>query len=277
MIMKPSDPWNPDYPEEYEELFEEAFDKATQAPSLYSMADKHKSWHTVQHRITLEKRRRKRHQRYRLAILAVTSMIIGGMLFSQPLLTQAVSPIYQKMTSWGDGMNRLVFGSNTSQGNEEKAKTPPPPDISEMELESSPQSELVASGSYTPVSVSLDEARAALPFDLPEITYIPERFSLETVELMEPPNQEQADTLYLRYFSLEEEQLRMLFNVIHENETITSMTDEHTETLTLDNDTIAYYEPGRFSSLTFTMGNVLVKVFGNVNKEELLQIANNFK
>lgn len=275
MIMKPSDPWNPDYPEEYEELFEEAFDKATQTSSLYSMADKQKSWQTVQQRIKLEKRRRKRHQRFRLAILAATSMIIGGMLFSQPLLTQAVSPIYQKMTNWGDGMNKLVFGSNNSQGDESKAKTSPPPEA-EME-ESPPKAELIASGSYTPVSVSLDEAREVLPFDLPEITYIPDRFSLETVELMDPPNQEQADSLYIRYFSLEDEQLRMLFNLIHENETITSMTDEHTETITLDNDTIAYYEAGRFSSLTFTIGNVLVKVFGDVDKEELLQIANNFE
>ncbi|GGH22073.1 hypothetical protein [Paenibacillus segetis] len=276
--MKQFDPYDPDYPQEYDELFENAFEKATDALPLRTNEDKRNSWLKIQARIQHDKNRRNRHRKYRLVLLATASMFIGGILFSQPLLTQAVSPIYQKMTHWGSDMNIMVFGSY-HQGDDDKAKTPPPPDITEELIqEVVPPPTLVASGNDIPVAVSLKEASNRLPFQLPEITYVPERFSLDTVELMVPSIPTlTTESVNLSYYNRDGEQLRMIFQLIHENETISMITDDQTIELKLHNDRIAYYSPGEFSSLTFTFDNVLAKVFGNTNEEELLQIANGFK
>jgi hypothetical protein len=275
--MKQFDPYDPDYPQEYDELFENAFEKATDALPLRTNEDKRNSWLKIQTRIQHDKKRRNRHRKYRLVLLATASMFIGGILFSQPLLTQAVSPIYQKMTHWGSDMNIMVFGSYHQS--DDKAKTPPPPDITEELIqEVVPPPTLVTSGNDIPVAVSLQEASNRLPFQLPEITYVPERFSLDTVELMVPSIPTlTTESVNLSYYNRDGEQLRMIFHLIHENETISMITDDQTIELKLHNDMIAYYSPGEFSSLTFTFDNVLAKVFGNTNEEELLQIANGFK
>lgn len=282
--IKNQNPNNLEYPDEFEAVFNDAFHKAVNALPTYSETDRRQSWEKVKSKLDRSQRRRLRRKKAQLTGLAAASMILGAVLFSPPLVTKAVSPIYQELRDLGQGVSRIVFG-NTDTGSQNTlapgAKTPAPPDeFSEEEIQEMTRSvHLVAEGEFRTVKMDIQEARKTLAFSLPRITYIPDRFTLKSLEVVIPSGTPDEPNVWgksasLLYNSEDNTSLRLIFDLLLNGEILTTSSRGITEEIELNNGTIAYLNSGENTEIKMMIGNVYVQAFGDVTREEMLQIVN---
>ncbi|WJH29446.1 hypothetical protein N6H13_01200 [Paenibacillus sp. CC-CFT742] len=64
----------------------------------------------------------------KLSVVVAASLTIGGVIFSLPSGTQAVSPFVQSIKDWGNGMKSIIIEDRTAQlgADPSTAKTLPP-------------------------------------------------------------------------------------------------------------------------------------------------------
>lgn len=272
-------PANPKYPERFESVFQEAFQQAIDALPAPSETERRKSWEQVQSKLERNRKRIRRRHRWGLFGIVASSMLLGAALFSPPLATKAVSPFFQELRNLGSGMHQIVFGVEQHPN----AKTPPPPDgFTPDEIrEMSKTVHLVDSGTYAHVEMSMEEAREVLAFSLPRITYIPERFTLTSLEVVIPPGTPEdpntfGKSAHLLYQTEDEASLRLVFDLLVEGEVLSTLSKNNTEQVELVNGNIAYISTGNKTEINAMFGNVYFNAFGDVNKEEILAIANGF-
>lgn len=269
------------YPDEFEALFNDAFDNAIESLPSYSESDRRKSWEQVQKKLNRKRTRLNRRRNAQLFGIVAASMLLGAALFSPPLVTKAISPIFQELKNLGSGMSQMVFGNGQPQADPSMAKTPPPPeDFTEDELrEMSKEVHLVDAGTYETVKMDMEEARDTLAFSLPRITNIPERFTLESLEVVIPSGTPEdpntfGKSAHLLYRTEDGQILRLTFDLLMNNEILSTMSKENTEEVELNNGNIAFISSGDMSEINMMLGNVYFNVIGNVDRDEILAIAN---
>ncbi|GAA0137194.1 hypothetical protein YSY43_40350 [Paenibacillus sp. YSY-4.3] len=277
--MKRSSPREPVYPAEFNVLFDEAFDEATKQLPPYTDAYKQQSWNRIQPKLMKQARRRKRWKwlrRYEVIALISAFMLFSAILFTPPIVTQAVSPIYQELRSWGNGMSQIIFG---------KGRQPDQSGIS-YAMNASPDEADITQPPCPKVfplsmKMQLNDLRENLPFSLPKITYMPRGYMYNSAELitakgsvLDSVEGGEAEGVYLLFETRHNEQLTMMFKTLKEDEIIRMPYEENIETVTLNNGTIAYFTPGKSAQITFMIGDVYFMAAGHINKEELLKIAN---
>ncbi len=272
---------NPEYPAEFETLFNEAFENAIDSLPSYSESERRTSWEQIQKKLERNKTRRRRRRQAQLFGIVAASMLLGAALFSPPLVTKAISPIFQELKNLGSGMSRMVFGNGQPQSDPALAKTPPPPDgFTEEELREMNKSvHLVDAGTYETVEMSMEDAKETLAFSLPRITNIPERFTLTSLQVVIPSGTPEdpntfGKSAHLLYKSEDNKMLRLMFDLLMNNEILSTMSKENTEEIELDNGNVAYLSSGNMTEINMMIGDVYFNVIGDVNKEEIVAIAN---
>ncbi|WP_196427319.1 DUF4367 domain-containing protein [Paenibacillus woosongensis] len=278
-ILKRSSPREPVYPAEFNILFDEAFDEATKQLPPYIDAYKQQSWNAIQPKLMKQARRRKRWKwlrRYEVIALVAAFMLFSAILFTPPIVTEAVSPIYQELRSWGNGMSQIIFGKGrqpdesgvtyalNASYDEADVSQPPCPKVFPLSMKT-----------------QLNDLRESLPFSLPKITYMPRGYRFNSAEpitgkgsALDPAVNGQIEGVYLLFETRHNQQLTMMFKTLKEDEIIRMPYEENIETVTLNNGTIAYFTPGKTAQITFMIGDIYFMAAGGMDKEELLKIAN---
>lgn len=278
--MKRSSPRNPVYPAELNTLIDEAFVQAAKELPLYSDQFKRPSWSKMQPKLIKQARRRKvRNLLRRYGVIAVIAFVLlSAVLLTPPIGTQAFSPIYQELRSWGNGMSQIVFG-NGRQGEETAVAAGSLDDHKADPMGTSCPKVFPMS-----VKMQLKDISSRLPFKLPKMTYLPHGFRFHSAELIPSSSLTTlsdenitADGVYLLFETDSGKQLTLTYKILEKNEMIRMPYEEHIEAVKLDNGTIAYYTPDSIAQITFLIGDVYFMAAGQLDKSELLQIANGLK
>ncbi|CAM2778448.1 DUF4367 domain-containing protein [Paenibacillus sediminis] len=268
---------NEKYDELFDKLFDESFEQALSVSYLTSEDAKKSSWLKVQRQIESMNRRKNRLRGIRMISVVAASVLIGAVLFSPPVVTKALSPFYQGVQSFGDGMVSVIFGNQNNALSKEDAKTPPPPEA--VEDPNKPSATMIKEGNSSFETVPFSEAQSKVSFTLPGLSYIPAKFQIDHVELLFESNKTLSSQATLFYKSSDGNQFRVIFDQIELNEVQTSSGTNHTEEIELSKDSKAYLtiDGSKFSSIQFMVNDIHVKIFGQLSRDELIEIAKKTK
>ncbi|MFD3257400.1 DUF4367 domain-containing protein [Paenibacillus lentus] len=279
--MKRSSHRDPVYPAEFNVLFDEAFDEATKELPLYTDIYKQPSWKKVQSRLLKRAKRRRRFKwlrQYEVIAVIASFVLFSAVLFTPPLVTQAVSPIYHELRNWGNGMSQIIFGNGRELESNSVSFA------QDSFLDEVTNSEERPCPKVFPLSMKTQMAdlRDSLPFKLPKIYYLPDGYMLNSAELITAQHSSAYSSesnliegAYLLFETKNQQQLTMMFRVLREDEIIRTPYEENIETITLNNGTVAYYTPGKIAQISFMIDDIFVMAAGQLSKGELLKIANN--
>ncbi len=267
---------NEKYDDWFDEAFDEAFDRAASRSSLPTDDEsKRQSWQQVKLQVEKLNNRKQRRRRFQLAGIIAASMAFGAFVFSQPTVTQAVSPIYQQIVDWGNGITGQIFGKKEPV-DPSKALTAPPPDISRApdNADQVPPAELVETEDvpFTDSDESLIESQKRVLFKIPEVGYIPPGFEFyEATGIAESENAPILD-LHLHYKNADEK-LFYIDLIDMTAERSIGLGGKVTETLKLKSGAVAYLTE---TNLRFLHDNdkILVNISGLFSREEFIKIAN---
>ncbi|KOP68724.1 Tat pathway signal protein [Bacillus sp. FJAT-18019] len=269
---------NERYDDWFDEAFEEAFDRAASRSSLPTNNEsKRQSWQQVKLQIERSNKKKQRLRRFHLSGVIAASMMLGAFVFSQPSITQAVSPIYQQIVDWGDGITGQIFGKKEPVDTS-KALTAPPPDLAPSSGQEStdqvPEAVIVESNDvpFTDTDESLTESQKRVLFKIPEIGYTPEGFEFHEATGIAESEQAPLLDLHLQYKNADEKFFYIDLIDTSADRAI-SMGGEVIETLTLQSGAKAYLTE---TNLRFMHDNdsILVNISGFFSKDEFVKIAN---
>ncbi|MGG3281513.1 DUF4367 domain-containing protein [Paenibacillus solani] len=269
---------NERYDDWFDEAFDEAFDRAASRSSLPTDNEsKRQSWQQVKLQIERTNKKKQRLRRFQLAGVIAASMAFGALMFSQPSITQAVSPIYQQIVDWGNGITGQIFGKKEPVDTS-KALTTPPPDIATLpeqeNTEQLPPAEVVETNvvHFTDSDESLTESQKRVLFKIPEIGYIPDGFEFYEATGIADSEQAPLLDLHLQYKNADDKFFYIdLMDM--STERAFGFGGQILETLTLKSGAEAYLNE---TNLRFFHDNdsVLVNISGFFSKDELVKIAN---
>ncbi|MGG1876550.1 DUF4367 domain-containing protein [Paenibacillus sp. 7541] len=265
---------NEKYEGSFDEQFDQAFERAASRSSIAADEEsKRQSWQQVKQQLDQLKRKKQRRRRFRLTGIVAASVAIGAFLFSPPTMTQAVTPFYQQIKNWGDGVVNMMFGRQ-SPAPEHGAVTAPPPDMVQHHGQSD---EDVYVEELTTEYHHLTEAqiKERLAFPLPEFGYMPEGYVLDEMSALGSAQEEPVYDLALHYANGDQRLYVHLYSL--DNSASVALPGEVTSQLKLDSGIEAAFSEGRYNSLKFMMNEVVYFIIGDVSKEELVKIANNIQ
>lgn len=262
------------YDDWFNQAFDDAFERAASDSPPPDQVTKRESWLQVKQQLESNNRRRHRRRRFQLAGVIAASMATGAILFSPPTISQAVSPIYQQLKDWGDGIVTIISGRDEPVTNTE-AKTSPPPEGIGPESNNNIGEKLLWSSSAEDHDLTLEEVKSRLTFPYPDFQYIPQGYMFYDV-LVAPQNDEvPIDDMAVQYISESEKFLNISFyNFATGSVSVSSLSSPTAETLNLKSGVEALYSEGRTSSIQFIYNNVMIRIVGELSKEELLKMAN---
>ncbi|MCQ4085498.1 DUF4367 domain-containing protein [Saccharibacillus sp. JS10] len=259
--------------EKFDELFDEAFERVVSSASPVDATSRQASWQRVQQHRLQQTRRVRRKRTIRLTGAAAGLILLGSVIFSEPVRTGALSPIYQKLYTWSTG-EAVLFTGKEKPLETEGALTPPPPEgIQKPEWSSSEFEASVIS--FTDTTMSMEEARQALGYPMPEFPRVPEDLKLQKVSVMVPDDDTPPVTFTLTYKGENEREVMINVDLIPEDENrVYSFGSNDFEEVMLDNNLPAKYVHREYSDLIYTIrGKLGIMVSGTVTREELLDIA----
>lgn len=263
---------NEKFDEWFEETFDEAFERAASRTSHLSDDAKKESWQKVKRKMDAASRRRQRRRKYQLAGVIAASMATGAILFSPPVVTQAVSPIYQQLKEWGDGVVSTIAGKK-SPATTTVPVTTPPPEGKGQEAGNLGES-LESSSNANEQTLTLDQIKSRLSFKLPELKYIPQGYRYSDVHVTVPDNKSSIDSLILQYTSDEGKIMSVsMINMANGAISIASSGSASEKNL-LDSGTEALYIEGRLSKLQVVKDQIWIEISGELDKKELIRIGN---
>lgn len=252
--------------ERFDQWFDDAFDNSVSSSSLFSEESKKESWNKVQVKIEKMNMHKKRKRHLQLAIVVAASVTAGAIIFNPPTKTQAGSPVYSSIKDWGDGVIKIVFGT-TDQSNPEDAKTSAPPD-------DLPIATLDSVTEYKSEALTLEEVQNYISFRYPNIHNIPERFKLKSTELpMSASSVQKSDDVTMTYRTDNNETMRIILKYFTSTTVSSTTGSVDTELLKFENEIEAYFTPGRFNDVKFLYDGIQITIYGNVTKEELVQMV----
>ncbi|WP_106767691.1 DUF4367 domain-containing protein [Paenibacillus faecalis] len=263
------DPW-------FDEAFDEAFERAAAkaSPPVPDQNTKRQSWLQVKEQLERSRRQSRRRRRFQLTGIVAASIATGAIFFSPPTISQAVSPIYQQLKDWGNGIVMVITGKDEIATNT-VPKTSPPPEGIGPEMDNNLSEELLWSSSSEDHDLSLEEVKARLTFPYPEFQYIPPGYQFYDV-LAAPMNEEAPiDDMSVQYISEDGAFLNISFyNLAVGQTSVSSLGSVTAETLILESGIEAIYIEGNASSIQFNYNNVVIRIVGELSKEDLLKMAN---
>lgn len=269
---------NERYDDWFDEAFDEAFDRAASRSSLPTDNEsKRQSWQQVKLQIERTNKKKQRIRRFQLAGVIAASMAFGALVFSQPSMTQAVSPIYQQIIDWGNDITGQMF-SKKEPLDTSKALTIPPPDIQiqpgQENTDQVPPAEVVETNvvHFTDSDESLTESQKRVLFKIPEIGYIPDGYKFYEATGISESDQDPLLDLHLHYKNADGEVFYIdLTDMLAERSF--GLPGQVIETLTLKSGAEAYLTETSIRFL-YDSDKVLVNISGFFSKDELVKIAN---
>lgn len=276
---------NERYDDWFDEAFEEAFDHAASRSSLPTDNEsKRQSWQKVKQQIERSKRRKQRLRKFQLAGVIAASMAFGALVSSQPSMTQAVSPIYQQMVDWGNGISGQIFGKKEPIDTS-KALTPPPPDLAiqpgheytDQDQDQVPPAVVVETNvvHFTDSDESLVESQKRVLFKIPEIGYIPDGYKFDEATGIAESEQAPLLDLHLHYKNADDRYFHIDLIDMSAQRSL-GFGGQVIETVTLKSGATAYLTETNFRFL-HDSDKVLVNISGFFSKDEFIKIANSIR
>ncbi|MNH82951.1 hypothetical protein D3C87_510910 [compost metagenome] len=270
-MRRNSPKWDHESDDELDELIHEALITSPHT-SLPTEEQRRESWLNIKPDLQRDKRRRTFLRRFQWFGIIAASVALGALLFTPPMMTQAVSPIYQHVQQLGTGFAQVVFGKEAYMDTSQ-AKTSPPPSIDEEKL-----TERVTSyGELKPEVVTLEEARNNISFVLPTLPTPPSRFKLDNIALFRTDKSAKTGWMEFNYSSKKGGIFRIGLRKLEPNQSITFMSSPDTKQIKLNNGSSAFFTGGDFPNIKFVYDSIHIHIYGNVTEEELLQAANQVK
>lgn len=266
---------NEKYDDWFNEAFDEAFERAANTTSPVNHDTKRESWLQVKQQLAASNKRKQRRRRFQFAAIIAASMAMGAIVFSPPTITQAVTPIYQQIKDWGNGIVTIISGKDKPTSETTVPKTSPPPEISE-EIGNMGE-ELLWSSSSDDFDFTFDEVKSRITFPYTEFGYFPKEYQFSEVFVAPQNDTAPIYNMIVQYLSEEGKILNVSYTDLDTGEVaVSNLSTPKTETLFLDTGIEAIYTQGPSSSdsIQFTYNNVLIHINGELSKKELLKIAN---
>lgn len=269
---------NEKYDDWFEEAFDEAFDRAASRSLLPTDNEsKRQSWQQVKQQINQANKKKQRRRRFQLAGVIAASMAFGSLMFSPSTVTQAVTPVYQEIKDWGNGVVTQIFGMREPV-DESKALTPPPPEQGVAPEEGYvPPAELVDTEyiSFTDTDESLTESQKRAVFKIPKINYLPEDYKFYEATALTTDENAVFDELHLQYKNSDDKFFYIDLIGMQLGKMI-NLNGDIKKTIVLESGASAYITE---NNLRFLHDNdqVIVSISGFFTEEELTKIANSIQ
>ncbi|GAB6989983.1 DUF4367 domain-containing protein [Paenibacillus pini] len=263
--------------EKFEEWFDVAFERAVSSTSITSEDSKKASWNQLQSRIQEVQRVRKRRRHMQMASVVAASFIAGAIFFSPPTVTNAISPFYQKIVSWGDGVVNIFFGTRDLDIDINKAKTSPPP-LGFLDNNNETMSDIGFESLINEENIvgSLDNINNKISFTLPTLSGIPLEYQFKDLYLSEPDSDRISNRISLVYTNSYKQFLTITIIKLTTTTNFSSMGTDQTETILLKNGNEAYYTAGATNEIIFLNNNLSIRILGIISKEEMLKLVESF-
>ncbi|WP_172251020.1 hypothetical protein [Saccharibacillus deserti] len=263
--------------EKFDELFDEAFDRAVNSASPVDPESRRAAWQRVQKHRQQTQARRRRKRTLRLTGAAAGLILFGSVAFSEPVRTGALTPLYQKLYTWGGGGETVLVTGENKKLDTEGALTPPPPDG--VEQPTSSRAELPGEVEETVVryenqETSLQEARQRLAFPMPQFPEIPSDLTLKKVTLGVPDDGSSPDVLTLYYESGSERNATIHVSRLNGPNGTYSFGTDKVKQVDLNNGLTAQYadQEGE-DTVHLIRGELDIFIYGMLSEEELIGIA----
>ncbi len=260
--------------DKFDELFDKAFENAAKTIPPTFVADHRGTWFNIQRAMKRTERKRAFQRRIGLFGVIAASILIGALLFGNPVVTKAFNPFYQSIKELPGQLVTFIFG--TQDQLENGAKTKPPTDEG---MSSNPTADhnLVNSGDLQIVTITSEEAKASVNFPLPSFGYLPEGHTLTRIEIFLNPDEIVSNQILFTYTDEDQHLLRITMNKLVNDSVLGSgaNTSEATvEEIGLKHG-IGYLtlsEEGT-NKLEFLLTNIYVHIMGYVSKDEIIKLA----
>ena len=157
--------------DEFDTMFDELFEQAVRQDYKVEIPDPEASWQRLAPRLAKARRRGRIRQRLKTISAMVACMLLGALLFGQPLEGIAHLTLGEFIANVRDGVVSFVSGPVSDKW----SITSPPPDGIKEET---------SGGAPIAVTVySLEEARTLVSSGMKEPGYIPEGYRLDWINL----------------------------------------------------------------------------------------------
>ncbi|MBP1994319.1 hypothetical protein [Paenibacillus eucommiae] len=261
--------------DDFDRQFDEAFEEA--AKQLQTAPDSSSSWDEVS-RITKNMNRRKRfYKRLQVSAVVACSVLLGAIITGSPTISRAFSPFIQQMKAVENSVVGFFFG-NTGQ-TDRSAKTSPPPD-EKNDNPSGAGSEI--SGEKRKEIVSLEEAKKKVSFPFPALPTL-DTFQIKEITLFFDEQMKTATQARINYTS--DDHIKK-FNIYLTELTPSTVLSSGGNNSTGEVESVKLYAGGegfiapagdnRFN-IEFLSRAVHFMIIGDLNKEEIIQLANQIK
>ncbi|MGG3510167.1 DUF4367 domain-containing protein [Paenibacillus lautus] len=268
---------NEKYDDWFDEAFDEAFDRAASRSSLPTDNEsKRQSWQQVQQQIKQVNKKKQRRRRFQLAGVIAASMAFGALIFSPSSVTQAVTPVYQEIKDWGNGVVTQIFGMREPV-DEGKALTAPPPEQGIEPEEYVPPAELVDTEyvPFTDTDDSLTESQKRAVFKIPKINYLPEDYKFHEATALTKDENADFDELHLQYKNSDDKFFYIDLIGMQLGKMI-NLNGDIKKTIVLESGAKAYLTENNLRFL-YDNDQVVVSISGFFTEEEFIKIANSIQ
>ncbi len=268
---------NEKYDDWFDEAFDEAFDRAASRSSLPTDNEsKRQSWQQVKQQINQANKKKQRRHRFQLAGVIAASMAFGALIFSPSSVTQAVTPVYQEIKDWGNGVVTQIFGMREPV-DEGKALTAPPPEQGIEPEEYVPPAELVDTEyvPFTDTDESLTESQKRAVFKIPKINYLPEDYKFHEATALTTEENPVVDELHLHYKNSDDKFFYIDLIGMQLGKMI-NLNGDIKKTIVLESGAKAYLTENNLRFL-YDNDQVVVSISGFFTEEELTKIANSIQ
>ncbi|WP_339293126.1 DUF4367 domain-containing protein [Paenibacillus sp. FSL W8-0187] len=268
---------NEKYDDWFDEAFDEAFDRAASRSSLPTDNEsKRQSWQQVQQQIKQVNKKKQRRRRFQLAGVIAASMAFGALIFSPSSVTQAVTPVYQEIKDWGNGVVTQIFGMREPV-DEGKALTAPPPEQGIEPEEYVKPAELVDTEyvPFTDTDESLTESQKRAVFKIPKINYLPEDYKFHEATALTKDENADFDELHLQYKNSDDKFFYIDLIGMQLGKMI-NLNGDIKKTIVLESGAKAYLTENNLRFL-YDNDQVVVSISGFFTEEEFIKIANSIQ
>lgn len=249
--------------EEFDRLFDDTFDKMATTTQEKYLSDYHPSWEIIKKRIKAEEKKRAMRKTFRNVSVIAASMLLGAIILGSTPITKAFHPFYQTLKELPGEIVTLFFGNQDKTDNSAKTN---PPTVGKQGEDSI--------GETTVISVTLEEAKEKVSFELPLFNYIPAGYELKNIELFLLQGEELSKKARLT-FKNENRTFWVTLNELNTDTTVGSgAKNAKIEEIQLN------FGKGYFtvsddgsSKLEFLKGNIYVIILGQLEKEELIRFV----
>ncbi|WP_156289532.1 DUF4367 domain-containing protein [Oceanobacillus salinisoli] len=253
--------------DEFDQLFDKAFEKAvTNSDDITS--DHQPSWKKVKKRIKTEQKKRAMKRNFRRISVIAASMLLGAIIFGNSNVSNAFNPFYITLKEMPGQIVNIFAGNNDT--NDDEAKTPPPTNGENS------QNQGDLNVGETGVSVTLEEAKEQVSFNLPAFDYIPNGYTLKETVVFRLPEEDLAKKVRFTFIDQNKETFWVTLTQLESNTTIGSGANADVEEVQLKSGKgYLSLSPDQSSKLEFLQGNVYVTILGTLSKEDIIRFAEN--